>query len=368
MEHEKKSAQWSERKGDLLSELRVLPIFIRLIKTDKDGKFIMEHGADKNSGYEGRHIYADDLESAKQKALYVAIEAASKTLADLVAQSNDDHLITMILILKRAMDLSVKLNTMRASNNFESGGIVTNEHSESGEYIVPVHKEFSGTMQPDPNIPPVKGILDIIKNDANTPVIKFVLKNGVLNLLDDEIYLSMPFEDGKIFYTNSQLRSDYKIKNLSLKNAHTIAKDAFEYVCQFSRTNGVASKYPIKGPVCYEYCVQAKKSGQMVRIYKFEEVNEAPIKFTLNGNVLSIFDNDFPYTIQRGYIKRCIKHEVNNVPTFLECDFFYNNGDISTFTVSDERTYFYCSEAAEKALQVIICTKQESDETNTSEH
>jgi len=259
MEHEKKSAQWSERKGDLLSELRVLPIFIRLIKTDKDRKFIMEHGADKNSGYEGRHIYADDLESAKQKALYIAIEAASKTLADLVAQSNDDHLITMILILKRAMDLSVKLNTMRVSDNFESGGIITNEHSEGGEVIVPFDKYLKGTMQPDPNRPPVKGILDIIKENS-------------------------------------------------------------------------------------------------------------PIKFTLNGNVLSIFDNDFPCTIQRGYIKRCVRREINNVTILLECDFFPNSGGIRTFKISDERTYFYCSEVAEKALPVIICTKQESDETNTPEH
>jgi len=163
-----------------------------------------------------------------------------------------------------------------------------------------------------------------------------------------------------------------------MKKAHTIAKDAFEYVCQFSRTNGVASKYPIKGPACYEYCVQAKKSGQMVRIYKCEEA-DAPIKFTLNGNVLSIFDNDFPYTIQRGHIKRCVRQEINNVTILLECDFVTNGWGIRTFKISDERTYFYCSEAAEKTyfycseaaektLPVIICTKQESDETNTPEH
>jgi len=88
--------KWIEQNSDVLSELRIYPIFIRIVKTVDDGKFLIEHGADKNSGYEGRHIYAHDLESAKQKALYVAIEAASKTLADLVAQSNDDHLITIV--------------------------------------------------------------------------------------------------------------------------------------------------------------------------------------------------------------------------------------------------------------------------------
>jgi len=168
----------------------------------------------------------------------------------------------LMAYLKTALNLVEQLQAIKASNNFDSGGIVTNEHSAGGEYIVPTYKEFSGTMQPDPNRPPVKGILDIIK----------------------------------------------------------------------------------------------------------DKVNETPIKFTLNGNVLSIFDNDFPCTIQQGHIKRCIKQEACNVTILLECDFFPNGGGIRTFKISDERTYFYCSEAAEKALPVIICTKQESDETNTPEH
>jgi len=224
------------------------------------------------------------VETPGAAALCIVKSGHEQAATILIQTENPKHLVAtlaaalettpmLMAYLKTALNLVEQLQAIKASNNFESGGILTNEHSAGGEYIVPAHKEFSGTMQPDPNRPPVKGILDIIKDEANTPVIKFILKNGVLNLLDDEIYLSMPFEDGKIFYTNSQLRSDYKIKNLSLKKAHTIAKDAFEYVCQFSRTNGVASKYPIKGPACYEYCVQAKKSGQMVRIYKCEETN-----------------------------------------------------------------------------------------------
>jgi hypothetical protein len=210
------------------------------------------------------------VETPGASSLCIVKSGREQAATILIQTENPKHLVAtlaaalettpmLMAYLKTALNLVEQLQSIKASYNFESGGIATNDHSEGSEVIVPFDKYFEGTMRPDPNREPVKGILDIIKE-------------------------------------------------------------------------------------------------------------RTPIKFTVNGNVLSIFDNDFPYTIQKGYIKRCIKKEACNVTILLECDFFPNSGGIRTFKISDERTYFYCSEASEKALPVIICTKQESDETNTPEH